>query len=150
MKKTVVFVLIALLSVLCGCSAQPMGSQSGIGVVFDGQPHIFDPSVICLGNPVGQVLSSEWSNGVTRVTISLDGPAADLKKTNMAVVVKNGHLQLNTLGTHGVALAPSQCINGFVNTASYRWFKFKHLINNITISADRRAQQLLARSGLAG
>lgn len=150
MKQTVVFVLIAVLGALCGCSVQPMGSQNGIGVVFDGQPRIFDSSVICLGNPVGQILSSELSNGVTRITISIEGPFADLKKTNMAVVVKNGRLQLNTLSANGVLLAPSQCTKGFVNTKTYRWFKSKHLNNNNTFSADRRAQQLLSRSGLGG
>ncbi len=31
-----------------------------------------------------------------------------------------------------------------------RWFKFKHLINNVSMSAQGRAQRLLVQSGLAG
>ncbi len=50
----------------------------------------------------------------------------------------------------GLSLPPEGCINGFMNLISYRMDKFKHIINNINTPAARRAQRLLARSGLAG
>lgn len=150
MKKTAILILMMALIGLPGCSMQPMGGQDGVGVVFDGQPRIFNSTVIYMGTPVGQVHSAEYGNGVTRLLISLDGPYENLKKTNMAAVLKNGQLHLNTLSGYGVALPPAACINGFLNIVSFRWFKFKHLINNVTISADRRAQRLLLQSGLSG
>ena len=73
-----------------------------------------------------------------------------MKKTNMAAVVKNGRLHLDALCGYGESLPPAACISGFSNTITYKWFKLKHLINNITMDADRRAQRLLVRSGLAG
>lgn len=150
MKKTAIIILLMVWIGLSGCSMQPMGGQDGVGVVFDGQPRIFDSTVIYMGMPVGQVQSTEYGNGVTRLLISLDGSYEDLKKNNMAAVVKNGQLHLNALSGHGAALPPATCIIGFINTSSYRWFKFIHLINNINMSAERRAQRLLLQSGLSG
>jgi len=150
MKKLVFFLLMVAVVGLLGCSVQPIGNPSGVGVMFDGEPSIFDSSVVYMGTVVGRILSREWGNGVTRVSIALDSPYEDLKKNSLAVVVKNGRMQLNLLSGYGDPLPPGGCISGFVNTASYRWFKFSHLINNITMSADRRAQNLLAQSGLAG
>lgn len=150
MKKSVFFILIAVAVGLPGCSVQPIGNPSGVGVIFDGEPTIFDPSVVYMGTVVGRILSNEWSNGVTRVSIVLDNQYEDLKKTSLVAVVKNGRLHLNMFSGYGDPLPKGGCISGFVNTASYRWFKFRHLINNVTMSADRRAQHLLARSGLEG
>ncbi|MBC2712688.1 MAG: hypothetical protein HGJ94_17385 [Desulfosarcina sp.] len=149
MKKSVVLFLMMMVC-LSGCSVPQIGSPSGIGVMFDGNPVIFDSSVVHMGTVVGQILSREWGNGVTRVSITLDGQYEDLKKANMAAVVKNGRLHLNAFSGYGAPMPPDACICGFVNTASYRWFKLKHLINNVTMAADRRAQRLLALSGLAG
>ncbi len=152
MKKTACFILMMMVMGLLGCSVQPIGSghPSGVGVVFDGEPLIFDSSVVFMGTVVGQILSREVVNGVTRVSIALDGQHDDLKKNNLAAVVKNGRLQLNMFSGYGDPLPPGGYINGFVNTSSYRLFKFRHIINNINSSADRRAQRLLVRSGWAG
>ena len=150
MKKTAILILMMVWIGLPGCSMQSMGGRDGVGVVFDGQPQIFDSTVVYMGMPVGQVQSTEYGNGVTRLLISLDGQYQDLKKNNMAAVVKNGQLHLHALSGYGIALPPAACIGGFLNTSSYRWFKFKHLINNVTMSADRRAQRLLLQSGLSG
>ena len=111
---------------------------------------IFDSSVVFMGTVVGRILSREMDNGVARVSIALDGQYDNLKKTNLAAVVKNGRLHLNVFSGYGGPLPADGCINGFLNTNSYRWFKLRHLINNINMSADRRAQRLLARSGRAG
>jgi hypothetical protein len=152
MKKTVLLVLMVSVIGLSGCSVSPIGTGNtpGVGVVFDGEPLIFDPSVNFTGTVVGQILSREMSNGVARISIGLDGQYENLKKTNLAAVVKNGRLQLTLLSGYGESLPPGGCINGFVNTSSYRWFKFKHIINNINMTADQRVQRLLARSGRAG
>ena len=152
MKKTVFFILMVMVMGLPGCSVKSIGSgnPTGVGVMFDGDPLIFDSSVVFMGTVVGQIFSREIGNGVTRVSIALDGQYDDLEKTNLAAVVKNGRLHLNILSGHGDPLPPGGYINGFVNTASYRWFKLKLIINNINLSADRRAQHLLVRSGLAG
>jgi hypothetical protein len=152
MKKTVFIILMVMVIGLPGCSVQPIGggSPSGVGVMFDGEPLIFDSSVVFLGTVVGQILSHETGNGVTRVSIALDGQYDDLKKNNLAAVVKNGRLHLTAFCGYGDPLPPGGYISGFINTASYRWFKFRHIINNINLSADRRAQRLLVRSGLAG
>jgi len=133
-----------------GCSLQPTGGQAGLKVLFDGDPQFFDPSVQHMGMTVGQVVSREWRNGVTLVTVSLDGSYDSMKRSNLALVVRNGRLQVATLGGYGEMLAPGACINGFVNNASYQWFKITNLVGNITIAADRRAMGLLARSGLSG
>ena len=135
---------------LLGCSAQPMGNPDGVGVVFDSEPRLYDRSVVHMGMAVGEVLSHDQGNGVHRVMIALDSQNGDLLKTNLAAVVNNGRLHLKLLNGYGTPLPPGSCINGFVNNASYRWFKFKHLINNVTMSADRRAHRLLTQSGLAG
>lgn len=152
MKKTVLIILMVMAIGLPGCSMQPIGNgnSSGVGVIFDGEPLIFDASVVYLGTVVGQILSREMVNGITRVSIVLDGQYDDLKKNNLAAVVKNGRLHLNRFSGHGDPLPPGGHINGFINPASYRWFKFKHIINNINSSADRRTQRLLVRSGWAG
>jgi hypothetical protein len=150
MKKMAFCMLILSMVGWNGCSTSPMGNSAGVGVMFDGSPLIFDTSVVCMGTVVGRMLSQEWGNGVTRVSIALDSPYENLKTTNMAVVVKNGRLHLNALGGYGEALPPGACISGFSNTNSYRWFKFKHLINNVIMAADQRAQRLRIRSGLAG
>jgi hypothetical protein len=150
MKKAMVFVLIMGWMALFGCSMPAMQNQNGVDAVFDGIPRIFDSTVVYMGRPVGQVVASQWNNGVTQLTISLDGQHVDLRKTNLAAVVKRGRLHLDAMGTSGAPLPEGACINGFVNMASYRWFKFKHIINNINISAERRAQRLKVRSSLAG
>jgi len=152
MNKKVFFILMAMMIGLPGCSVRQIDrmNPSGVGVMFDGEPLIFDSSVVFMGTVVGQMLSRESGNGVTRVSIALDGQHEALKKTNLAAVVKNGQLHLIMLSGYGDPLPPGGCINGFLNTNSYRWFKFRHIINDINNSADRRAQRLLARSGLAG
>ncbi len=152
MKKTISIILMVMVIGLPGCSVEPIGSgnPSGVGVMFDGEPLIFDSSVVFLGTVVGQILSQETGNGVTRVSIALDGQYDDLKKNNLAAVVKNGRLHLNMFSGYGDPLPAGGYITGFINTASYRWFKFSHIINNINLSADRRAQRLLVRSGWAG
>lgn len=150
MKKFVFFVLMVVIAGLPGCSVQQIGNSSGVGVMFDGEPVIFDSSVVYMGTVVGRILSREWGNGVTRISIALDSQYEALIKNSLAAVVKNGRMHLNLLSGYGDPLPPGGCISGFVNTSSYRWFKFRHLINNVTMSADRRAQHLLARSGLAG
>ena len=152
MKKTVFFILMVMVMGLPGCSVKPIGSgnPTGVGVMFDGDPLIFDSSVVFMGTVVGQIFSREIGNGVTRVSIALDGQYNDLEKTNLAAVVKNGRLHLTILSGHGDPLPPGGYINGFVNTISYRLFKLKYIISNINMSADRRAQHLLVRSGLAG
>ncbi len=150
MKKWSLFILMTMIVGLSGCNVQQIGSPSGVGVVFDGEPLIFDSSVVYMETVVGRMISREMGNGVTRVSIALDDQYAGLKKTNLVAVVIDGRLHLAVLGGYGDPLPPAACISGFSNTASYRWFKFKHLINNITMAADRRAQRLLDRSGLAG
>lgn len=150
MKKTVLVVLLGVMVGLAACSVQKGGSTSGLGVMFDGEPLIFDSSVVFMGDPVGRILSHEWANGVARVSIGIDGQYENLKRNNMAAVVKNGRLHLNAISGYGDPLPPGGCIMGFTNMTSFRLFKVMHLINNITMSADRRAQYLLARSGLAG
>ena len=73
---------------LPGCSVQQIENPSGIGVMFDGEPPIFDSSVVFMGTVVGRILSREWGNGVTRIFIVLDSQYEDLKKNSLAVVVK--------------------------------------------------------------
>ncbi len=150
MKQAALVTLLMAMVVLCGCSIPPIGTSAGIGVMFEGEPLIFDSSVVYMGTVVGQVLSSEWGNGVTRVTIAPDGRYDDLKKTNLVAVVRNGRLHLDTLGGYGDPLPPSACISGFEKPYLYHWFKFKHLINNMMMAADQRARRLRVRSGLAG
>lgn len=152
MKKSVYFILMVMVIGLPGCSVQPIGNgnSSGVGVMFDGEPLIFDSSVVFMGTEVGRILSREMNNGVARVSIAVDGQYAHLKKNNLAAVVKNGRLHLNVLSGHGDPLPADGSIIGFLNTLSYRWFKVRHLFDNINMSADRRAQRLLARSGRAG
>ena len=150
MKKALTILFLILMAGLTGCSVQPAGSQNGIAAVFDGAPRLFDSSVVYMGNVVGQTLSSEWKNGVTRVAFVLDGPFEDMVKSNLVVVAKNGRLHLNTLGGYGLPLPPGASILGFVKPSTYRWFKFKNLINNATMSAHQRAQRLQAQFGLGG
>ncbi len=150
MKKTVFLVLILSMVGWCGCSMPPVNGPAGLGIIFDGDPIIFDSSVTFMGMEVGRVISREWGNGVTRVFIDLDSQYDGLKKSNVAAVVKNGRLHLRSLGGYGYPLSPDSCIGGFENSISFQLFKLKHVINNVSMSADRRAQRLLARSGLAG
>ena len=150
MKKTAFLVLILSMVGWCGCSMPPVNGSAGLGVIFDGDPLIFDSSVAFLGMDVGRVVSREWGNGVTRVFIDLDSQYDGLKKSNVAAVVRSGRLHLRSLGGYGYPLPPDACIGGFVNTISFQLFKLKHIINNVSMSADRRAQRLLARSGLVG
>jgi len=151
MKKTVCFILLVMMGLL-GCSVQQIenGNPSAVGVMFDDEPHLFDSSVVYMKTVVGQILSREMGNGVTRISIALDGQYDDLKKNNVAAVVKNGRLHLKQFSGYGDPLPPGGCISGFVNLASYRWFKLRHIINNVNMSAEWRAQRLLVRSGLAG
>jgi hypothetical protein len=152
MKKTLCFILMVMMMGLAGCSVEQInnGNPSGVWVMFDGEPLLFDSSVIYMGSVVGRVISRETGNAVTRVSIDLDGRHHDLKQNNMAAVVKNGRLHLRRFSGYGLSLPPDGCINGFMNLSSYRWYKFRHIINNINMSADQRAKRLLARSGLAG
>jgi hypothetical protein len=150
MKKALTILFLMLMAGLAGCSVQPSGSQDGIAAVFDGAPRLFDSSVVYMGNVVGQTLSSEWQNGITRVAFVLDSPFDDLMKSNLVVVAKNGRLHLNTLGGYGQPLPSGASILGFVRPSAYRWFKFKNLIINATLSAHHRAQRLQAQFGLGG
>lgn len=151
MKKTVFLILMVLIAGLPGCSEQPFRKKttSGVGVLFDGEPQVFDSSLVFMGAAVGQILSRERRNGVTRISIVLDDQYDNLKKTNLTAVVKNGRLHLKVISGYGDPLPPGGCINGFLNTTSYRLFRFSHVIDNVNTSADRRVQRLLARSGLA-
>lgn len=150
MKKALTILILMLMAGLTGCSMQPSGSRDGIAAVFDGAPRLFDSSVVYMGNVVGQTLSSEWQNGVTRVAFVLDSPFEALMKSDLVVVAKNGRLHLNTLGGYGEPLPPGASILGFVKPSTYRWFKFKNLINNATMSARHRSQRLQAQFGLGG
>lgn len=150
MKNTALVFLIVAMVGLGGCSEQRIGSSSDLKLIFDGEPHIFDPSVVYMETAVGRIISREQGHGITRIFIALDDQSENLRKTNLTGVVKNGRLHLSELGGYGDPLPPDGCLSGFLNTASYRWFRFKYIINNITMAADRRAQRLLARSGLAG
>ena len=151
MKRGIYLMLLMAIGVgLCGCSMKSMDSRKGIPVMFDGIPQVFETSIQSKGTVVGQIISREWRNGVTRVVIALEGEYDALKRNNLAFVVKNGQLHAVQLGGYGEPLSADACINGFVNTSSLQWFKFKHLMGNIIISADRRAQNLLSRSGLSG
>lgn len=151
MKKALTVLFVMLMAGLTGCSVPPSGSQDGgIAAVFEGAPRLFDSSVVYMGNVVGQNLSSEWQNGVTRVAFILDSPFDELVKTNLVVVAKNGRLHLDTLGGYGEPLPPGAILLGFVKPSAYRWFKFKNLINNATMSAHHRAQRLQAQFGLGG
>lgn len=137
-------------AVFCGCSMNMAGHRQGIAVLFEGTPQIFDLSVQYQGMTVGKVVAHDWANGVTRIVIDLEGQYDGLMKNNLAVVAKTGRLHVVPLSGYGDSLPKDACINGFVNTTSYRWFRFKHLIGNINLSADRRARDLLAQSGLSG
>jgi len=148
MKKGLIVAGFLILVGLLGCSLSPTGSGGGLVVVFDGLPRIFDSAVVHQGAVVGQMRSTQWSNGVSRVTIDLDSQFDHLAQSNAAVVVKNGQLHLKRFGGYGEPLPAGACINGFVSNLSYQWFAFKHLINNITVSAQRRALRLQARSEL--
>ena len=147
MTKRQIAVGLFLMVGLFGCSLSPSESGGGLVAVFDGAPRLFDANVVYRGVVVGQLRSSELSNGVARVTLDLDSQFSHLAQSNAAVVADNGRLQWKTFGGYGEPLPAGACINGFVSNVSYQWFRFKHLINNITISAQRRAMQLQARSG---
>ena len=145
------FGLILSLMLGCyGCSSEKFGQASGIGVLFDGAPLIFDSSVVCMGSVVGEILTSQWSNGVTRLTISLDNNSQDLQRSNMVAVVKNGQLNIVPMSGVGEALPPPACMLGFKNKLELQWFKFKNLINNINMAASHRTQWLSALFGSAG
>jgi hypothetical protein len=150
MRKTACCILIMAMVGLYGCSMPPVGRSAGVGVMFDDDPLVFDSSVVYMGTVVGRMLSQERGNGITRVLIVLDDQYEDLKKTNMAVVVKSGQIHLRALGGFGQPMTPDACILGFSNSFSYRWFKFKHLFNNVILAANQRAQALQRRSGLTG
>lgn len=150
MKKVAFALMLLLMLGWCGCSSEKLGRASGIGVVFDGAPLIFDTSVVYMGSTVGQILSSQWGNGITRLSISLNNASEDLKRSNMAAVVKNGQLNLVPLCGFGESLSSEACILGFKNKLGLQWFKLKHLIGNINMAADQQAQWLAARSGSAG
>lgn len=152
MRKTACFFLMVMMFALPGCSLQQIDNKntSDLAVMFDAVPLIFDSSVVYMGTVVGQMISRETANGVARVSIALDSPYDALKRNNLAAVVKNGRLHLKRFSGYGDPLPPGGYISGFVNLYSYRLFKFKHIINNINMSADRRAQRLRVLSGLAG
>jgi hypothetical protein len=152
MRKTACFLLMVTMGVIPGCSLQQIdnGNTSDLAVMFDAVPLIFDSSVVFMGTVVGQMISLETANGVARVSIVLDSQYDALKKNNLAAVVKNGRLHLKRFSGYGDPLPPGGYINGFGNFISYQLFKFKHIINNINMSADRRAQRLRVLSGLAG
>ena len=150
MKKRLIVAGMLILAGLAGCSLSPTGNGDGLVAVFDGNPQIFDSAVVYQGTVVGQMRTVQWSNGVSRVTIDLDSQFGPLAQSNAALVVKNGQLHWRTFGGYGEPLSAGACINGFSNNFSYQWFKLRHLINNITVSAQRRALQLQARSGLGG
>ncbi|WP_319525514.1 hypothetical protein [uncultured Desulfosarcina sp.] len=150
MKKALTIFFVMLMAGLAGCSVQPSGGQDGIAVVFDGAPQLFDPSVVFMGTVVGQTLSSESKNGVTRVAFALDNSFDELMTSNLVAVARNGRLHLDTLGGYGEPLSPGASIVGFVKPSSYQWFKFKNIINNATMSAQHRAQRLQAQYGMGG
>jgi len=150
MKKALTILCLVLMAGLTGCSVTPSGSQDGIAAVFDGTPLLFDSSVAYMGNVVGQTISSEWQNGVTRVVFVLDSPFDEMMKSNRVVVAKNGRLHLKTLGGYGEPLPSGASILGFVKPSAYQWFRFKNLINNATMSAQHRARRLQAQFGMGG
>ena len=150
MKKAMFLTLLLAWAVFCSCSMEAMGHRQGIAVLFEGTPQIFDLSVQYQGMTVGKVVAHDWANGITRIVIDFDSQYDGLMKNNLAIVAKAGRLNVVPMSGYGDLLPKDACINGFVNTTSYRWFKFKHLIDNINFSADRRARDLLARSGLSG
>ena len=150
--KNVIFVLMASLVIgFCGCASEKFGSTtSGVGVVFDGAPLISDPSVGYMGTTVGQIVSSQWSNGVTRLTVSFNNDSQNLVAANMALVVKNGRLDLVPLSRFGQPLADQASMLGFNNRISLQWFKLKNIINDINMAAARQAKWLSSLSGLSG
>ena len=150
MKKRLIAVGLMLLVGVSGCSLPPTGDGGGLVAVFDGVPQLFDSAVVHQGSVIGQVRASEWRNGVTRMTIDLDSQFTHLAQSNAAVVANNGRLHWKSLSAYGEPLPSGGCINGFSTNSSYQWFRFKHLINDITMSAQRRAVQLQARSESGG
>ena len=150
MKKALTILFLMLTAGLTGCSVQPSGNRDGIAAVFDGAPQLFDSSVVYMGTVVGQTLSNESHNGVTRVAFVLDGPYGDLARSNLVAVAGNGRLHLIVLGGYGEPLTPGTSILGFKNTFTYRWFKFINLINNANMSAQNHARRLQAQYGMGG
>jgi len=150
MKKALTILCLMLLAGLAGCSVQPSGGKGGVAALFDGTPLLFDSSVLYRGTVVGQTVSSEWQNGVTRVVFVLDSPFDEMMKSNLVVVAKNGQLHLNTLGGYGQPLPSGVSILGFDKASAFQWFKFKNLINNANLSAQYRARRLQAQFGMGG
>jgi hypothetical protein len=150
MKKALSVFLLALMLGWYGCSSETFAPTAGTRVVIDGAPMIFDPSVIYMGSTVGQILTSQWNNGVTCLTISLNNDSQNLQQSNMAAMVKNGQLNLVALSAAGEPLSNPECILGFKNNLEFQWFKFKNLINNMNMAAGRQAQRLAALSGPQG
>lgn len=134
-----------------GCTAENIGQRSdGIGVFFDGAPLVVDSAVVYMGTAVGQIINSEWKNGITRFAIALNKDSQDLKRANIAAVVQNGQLKLVPISGVGEPLPSPAAILGFKNNLELKWFKFKNLIDNINMAASRQAQWLSALSGLSG
>ena len=99
MKNTIYFFLMLMMMGISGCNMQQIDNWNppSLEVMFDEKPLIFDPSVVYMGTVVGQVLSQEMGNGVTRISIALDDQYDELKKNNLAAVVTNGRLHLKRL-----------------------------------------------------
>jgi hypothetical protein len=124
-----------------GCQ---QSGDDGITVMFSGRPNVWDESVYHRGSVVGHLVSLETSGAnISKAIIAMDGPYKDRLATNTVFYVSDGRINLGKVGNHGEAVKPDSAMAGFGSQGAYRWYKFKHILNNTVADAGKRAQYLM-------
>jgi hypothetical protein len=133
-------ILLLLTVVLTGC--QP-STGDGYTVMFAGRPNIWDGAVYHQGNVIGRVVSVETGEtNISKAAVNLDAPYRNRLASNTVFYVSNGRLNLGVMGNYGTAVKPGATVAGFGSKSAYRWFKFKHILDNPANKVNKRAQYL--------
>jgi hypothetical protein len=111
--------------------------------MFASAPNLFDNAVYANGTPIGEIVDQAAAgNGVTRVSLVVNGDRKELMKDSAAFYVSTGRLTHASLAGYGNPVKPGTALMGFSSRMAMNWFKAKNLMTQTSRAAAGRARAL--------
>lgn len=149
---TGILVLVVVLGIgtLTTTPPEPGGNGGGYAIVFDEMPKLYDEQIFFANESVGKIQSRvEGTSGVVKIMVDLNVEFVDQFGNSIAFYPDHGRLTAVKLQTTGESLPKNAVLCGFSSKGALTWFKLKTIFSNRVTAAGRRAEALLAKSGLS-
>ena len=147
-----VFVAILVIGIASNHAPQTeqVQKKEGYAVFFNAKPKLYSNSIYYANQQIGQILSStQGTAGVLKMVVDIEKDFVDTMGANIAFYPDHGRLNIVRLQTEGPPVSGDELFCGFSSKAGLNWFKFKTLLKNRILAAQRRAQDLHRKSGLS-